>query len=154
LRNLTEFTTTESISEEAKMTKLEVTQCISKARILLAGEGVIIINRHGEGYRVGNADEFVVEVDKACKRALAQATGMAKIISALKRSGKIKENLDDLEGIIKKNIDGIAVIFEMPEYENYKSYEEFKDDVEMHFDRSRIHSERLKEISEEIIPID
>lgn len=149
LATLQNYTKTEELCELVGMDKKNFSLCVSKARLELAKQGIIIVNKHGKGYKVGTPKELVVEGDKSCKRALSQVMAMKKILNALKESRK-RDDLDEIpENIINDNIEAIAVVFDKPIYDDFDSYEEFDNAVSDYVEKSRTTSSYIESIPNE-----
>lgn len=132
LRTQSVYVRVDALAKALEMPKIKVSASISHARRHLAEQGVIVVNRLGQGYKVGDYDEFVQEVDKSCKRALAHMLSMSNLIVTLRNSGKITGDLDVLQDLVVKNLREIEVVFESPKYEDYLSVEEFKESWDSH----------------------
>jgi predicted transcriptional regulator len=133
------------LSEELGWKKFQVRTSVPRARKLLASKGIIIVNKLGHGYKIGDLEEFTKEVDKSCKRAVSQIKSMVQTIELL-HCAKI-EGLEGLFALMKKNADSIRVLFTEADIEDFDSYEEMQDAI----DDDKITPDFLDEIPNEIV---
>lgn len=125
LKSCFEFTTVKTMSEDLGMTELAIRASIPMARRELAMQGIPIVNSLGLGYKVGTIDEFHVEIDKSCKRALADLISMYKYIKLIEKNENFKGKFKSGKDIVSKNIYEIRVLFDAPELDDYDDYEDF-----------------------------
>lgn len=144
-----------NVADLSKILDMEtrlVRASMSAARRELAQDGVIIVNKLGHGYKVGDFEEFKVEVDKACRRALAQLSSMSKLIHLLEASGKVDGDFREMRSLITGNIDRVRVLYESPQYEDFGSYRDFKEaQAEAEDTVGVITPDFIKEIPEDMV---
>ena len=150
MKNMTNFTTIEDLAKMANMDEKKLTHCIHRVKRELAKEKIIVVNRLGHGYKIGNFIEFVDEVDKAFKRAKAQISSIAKLTRILKESG-INEDFSFIEEVVRKNLNSIEVLFEQPEADEFEEYEEFKEAADEFYNSNMIFPDSLKSIPNELV---
>jgi hypothetical protein len=124
LRNLTELTTVAEIAQLSGVEYEIVGPAIKPAKLWLATQGVIVTNVPGYGYKVGNFDDFKVEIDRACNRALAQCLAARGLIGALEGSGKVDADFKGLRKLIQGNIEKIDTLFETEYDKKGREWEE------------------------------
>lgn len=144
LKNSAEFSDVESLSHLAGMSRHKFAMSVSAAKEHLAEQGIIIVNKHGHGYKVGTFSEFKIEVDKACRRAIGHMASMAKFAQLLKLSGKIDGDFDEILSLIFNNLRQIETLFGISLHEEAGLSKEILDQL-------RIKPESLNTIPYEII---
>lgn len=144
-----EYTKTEDIAKAVNLKKSDVSASISKARHELAKKSIIIVNKHGHGYKIGNAEELTKEIDKTCKRALAHLRSMQTMLKELRQRGALNDMDQKPENIIRENVKVIKVVYDKPIYEDFDSYDDFKQAVDEFENESRITSDYIKSIPDE-----
>lgn len=120
-----EFTTVKQLADQTGLSKKIVESSIPLAKFRLAEKGIIIVNEMGKGYKRGNFKEFSVEVDKSCKRAIAQIRSMIKLVGYLKRSNRVQANFNSIDDVLIDNIKSLRSLFD--EHVNLKP--EFLDEL-------------------------
>lgn len=151
LRTILNYTSVCVMAKEIGMDEKEFAQSISVARKHLAKEGIIIVNKLGYGYKVGNFNEFIIEVDKSCKRAFSQVNSMRKLIGILKASGKVDADFNMVTNVIVENVKAIDFIFDAPRYEDFESYDEFSEAFEEYIEDFKTVPDKVKETPFDLI---
>lgn len=118
LENLTDYCPVSVIASDLGMNEFCVRVSIAVARKHLAKSGIMIVNKTGLGYKVGNFTEFKLEADKSCRRALNHLGSMANLIVVLSKSKKIDGDFRAIFDVIDSNLDNIRTIYHKAELDD------------------------------------
>lgn len=111
LRGCSDYTTVETLAERVGFSVKVTRQAISHAKKHLASEGIIIVNKMNHGYKVGSVKEFLVEIDKSCRRSLSHLIGMDNLVGLVRGVGGVdlSEILNAIY-ILKSNANRVETI--------------------------------------------
>lgn len=149
LRETTSYTKVQDLCKRTPLSKHEFAQSVSVARRKLAQEGIIIVNKHGEGYKVGNQYEFVFELAKPCLRAFSTLAAKVELAEILYEKKCLSEISIDHIKTLHENMMAIKFILESPKRTDYKTTHEFMKALAEYETNTRIESEYHKNIAHE-----
>jgi len=116
LKTVEQYESIKTIAEKLHMKEIDVRCSISYAKKNLARQGVIIVNEKGSGYKVGDWEEFVIEVDKSCHRAVSHIASMITLVNTLKSSHKIDKDFSAIDSVLRENMQQLRVLFDNGSY--------------------------------------
>jgi hypothetical protein len=88
LKNSTDYLPADAIAKDLNLTTKQVRSSIKPAKEFLAGQGLIVTNKLGSGYKIGDFDDLEIEAAKSCIRSYSQLKAIFKRAMAIKHAGR------------------------------------------------------------------
>lgn len=131
LKTAEDYFPVDAIAKVLNITPKQARASIKPAKDFLAAQGLVVCNKLGYGYKLGDIDDLEIEAAKSCIRSYSQLKAIYKRAVAIKQAGR-DGDYSAIHNVIGHNLIATKFIIKSSfDFETDEEYEEYLEKIKV-----------------------